>query len=608
MSETYITPQMPASPASASDRPSRDGSQGGPASTSSSLGGPPSVGFWGTYRKSILTGLVALAVLTAGLLTYVLFFRGTGSSEQFQEDVELTLTAPSGTPSGAEMTYDVEIVNHANTTLTSVSLELIYPRGFSFIDSTPDKQDEAGRLFNFSDLSSNGTTRLTIVGRLEGNVQEIKTLVAKLHYIPQNFRSSFVAEASGQTEILAPDVSLAVAAPPELILGQNVEYVVKVTNLASEPFADLVLRLTLPSQFSVKSVVPQTQNEATEYAEWAVTRLDVQGVQEYRLTGSIFGEPGEQVFVTAELFHKSTDGELASAGRAFAFTKIKPSPLNLRHQLVNPPDPIVSGQNLNYVVNYENSGAVGLNNLVITVVFENPVFDFSSLKAPKGQLQGGNQLVWIPAQVPELLVVSPAERGSFEFSIEISDDLAQRLQKNPRAKTRVEYVARELGTPLTGNVLEPQIGTQPVVDASARIVAGASPLAIGQATTFEITFTATNSVNDLKDSVLLATVPSAQVSFGADTISPAEEQSKVQFVPIAGRIQWDLNRLFALTGTFHDARELRFQITVTPSPGSPTNMNNFVILRDIQITGVDEFTGKQVASNKINTLTLSGNR
>src|SRR3989344_6935993 len=103
--ENYLTPQMPAS--------------------SASHDGPPPIGFWGTYRKSILTGLIAVAVLTAGLLIYVLFFRGAGSGEEFKEDVEIALTAPEGTPSGAEMTYDIEIVNRANTTLTNVSLELI---------------------------------------------------------------------------------------------------------------------------------------------------------------------------------------------------------------------------------------------------------------------------------------------------------------------------------------------------------------------------------------------------------------------------------------------------------------------------------------------------
>ena len=89
-------------------------------------------------------------------------------------------------------------------------------------------------------------------------------------------------------------------------------------------------------------------------------------------------------------------------------------------------------------------------------------------------------------------------------------------------------------------------------------------------------------------------------------MSPAEEQAKVQFVPIAGRVQWDMNRIFALTGYFHDARELKFQISVTPSTGqSPSNLE---ILRDIQITGIDEFTGKPSASNKINSLTTSGMR
>ncbi len=566
---------------------------------------PPALGFWGKYRRNIFIGLIALAVLTATMLAYVWFFRGS-SGETYQNDVTVRITAPEATPSGAEMTYLIEVSNNSNTTLTSASLELIYPRGFSFIDSTPDKQDDAGRLFNLSDMPSGEKQNFAIVGRLDGNVQEIKTFTAKLHYIPKNFRSSFVAEANTLTNIEAPDVSLAVTAPPELIMGQLVEYAVKVRNLAAEPFTDLVLRLSLPRQFSVKTAVPEAKIESSEYAEWTLARLELGAEQQYTLIGNLTGGLGEEVFVTAELFRKSNSGELTSAGRAFAFTKVKPPPMTLSHQILQRPDPFLPDQTLAYRVNYENLGTVGLNNVVITLFFETAVFDMSKLKPGKGQLQNGNELTWIPARVSELLVVTPGERGSLDFTVDIDKNLAQKLQKNPRVKTRVEYSANELGTPLVGNVLDYQIATQIHIDASARIVSGANPPAIGQSSTFEITFITTNTVNDVKEAVLLATIPAAQSSFAPESVSPAEEQAKVQFVPIAGRVQWDMNRIFALTGYFHDARELKFQISVTPSTGqSPSNLE---ILRDIQITGIDEFTGKPSASNKINSLTTSGMR
>ncbi len=536
------------------------------------------------YQKAIWISLITAAVLTAGLLVYILFFRTSPApAPTFLGDAQLTITAPPQSPSGSEISYELVIKNSSNAKLTALTLEIFYPQGFEFIDSTPDSKESSARTFSFSDLLPQKEHQLVIVGRLAGSLQEVKSLSAKLHYIPENFRSSFVTEASAATVVLAPDLSLRLLAPAHVVTSQTMTYEIKVQNLTSHPFTDLLLRLTLPEKF-----------ETLAKKELAIASLGIGEAKAFLISGKILEEAGAESFAEIELLQKSSEGEpLLVVGRAFAFTQIRPSPLVLSHELLNPLESIVMGQKLRYAVTYENRGDVGLRNVGIAVVFsaeggspagrESEVFDFSQIETQTGQLVN-KSLRFLPALNPELLIVPPKASGKFEFSILISKNLASRLQKNPVASSRVEFSAQEITEPLTGNSLEYKIQSQVEVRAEASKLDGQ----------YEIKLLVSNTVNDLTEAELLATIPSGSAVFLTDTIEPLEERAQVSFTPGSGLLKWRLERIFAFTGSFHDARELSFRMTAGAEA---------LLLRDIQVTARDEFTGAKALSNKIESLT-----
>lgn len=565
-------------------------------------GGRPS--FYEHYKKPIWATLITVALAVAALVVYVLFFRNQNAGPDFQGQAKLTIAAPQESPSGSELSYQITITNESNFRLTGLRLELFYPREFTFLDSTPDKQDELARTFTFPDLDAGREQKLVIVGRLEGSVQEIKTLDAKLHYVPENFRSAFETRASVATIILAPDVSLRLIAQPQLVTGQTITYQIQLSNIASRPFSDLLVTLAFPNkfQFNGSADPPPSQNTA-EGAQWAVSSLGVGEAKTLTLSGKLFEEPGRESFVQAELLLKNADGNRASAGRSFAFTQIQPSPLLLTHHLADPVDQIVAGQSLKYEIEYENIGEVGLNNVVISVVFQTSVFNLAKLANTNGQVRG-NALVFIPASVPELLVVAPREKGVLKFDLPISDKLVANRQKNPRATTRVEYVSRELTEPIAGNTLDFRIQTEVALTAAVKVIDGPNPPVAGQSTTYQVDLSVSNSVNDVTDAILLATVPRADLTFLPDSITPAEEKNNVQFVPVAGRFSWSLGRIFALTGSFHDPRTLSFRLTYTPTVID--SFSKITILKDLQLSGTDEFTDKNILSNKIERLNTGG--
>ncbi len=562
----------------------------------------PELSFWARHRRPLWAGTIIVAVLTAAVLTYVLFFRSQNGQPVQQGEVSLQILAPEEVAAGSELSYEINIDNRSNFKLQELSLELFYPRDFTFLDSAPDPQSAGARTFNLADLEPGQEQRLVIVGRLSGNVQELKTLTAKLRYVPEAFASSFVVDASVTTSIAAPELSLRLRAQPQLISGQPLTVEIEVSNVATHPFSDIAVELMYPPRFEFirSGSLPPSRTTAAG-AEWAISGLMPGETKTFAVTGKLSESAGKETFFTAELFLKNASGTRISAGRSFGFVQILPSPLVLFHKIVGggSGQPILVGQVLNYEVEYENLGEVALQNVTVAVVFETPVFNFNKLRSSTGQLRN-NTLIWIPAQAPELLVVPPRGKGKFTFEVAVLESSAFNFQKNPRVLTRVEYTAKELAEPTAGNTLDFKIQTEVSVTANVKIVGGANPPVIGQPTTYRIEFRVHNGVNDVAESVLSAVIPRADFVFVSDSVIPAEEKDNVSFVPIAGSLRWQLNRLFAFTGTFHEPRSLSFELIATPTVQDP--VTGQPLLRDVQVQGLDEFTAKKILSNKIDRL------
>ena len=553
---------------------------------------PPAPNFFKRHSRSIWLTLVTIAVAVAALLVYILFFRQAPIEPQYAGDVRLEIAAPEESVSGSEISYEITFENLSNAKLTRTSLEIFYPQGFSFVDSTPDS-DSQGRQFTFPDLARGKKQTLVVVGKLEGNVQEIKSVTAKLHYVPENFDSFFLATADTSTVMLPPEISMRILAPANLISGEKIEYDIEITNVSGSDFSNLSLALSYPSAFSFISAAPQASRAENE---WIIASLPFGDTRTITVNGRLAEQPGQDVYLQAELF-TTREGERLSAGRSYAFTRMLAAPLTLTHSLVGGPGTVLAGELLEYQIDYENTGGVGLSNVNISMFFDSPIFDLARAQSAAGQIRK-NEMVWLPAAVSELRTVSPGQRGQFHVRIPIRSD-NQITQKNPEAVTRLEFKADTLPETLAADRLSFKMGTNLSVKADLSLLSGPRYPEAGQTSVYQVTLTVSNSVNDAENAGLTAVLPRTDVMFLADSLGPEDEQANVQYQATSGTLRWRLGKVFAFSGSIHSARIITFQMSLNPEN---EDLGDYVLLQDLEATGLDSFTNEIIFSEKIREL------
>lgn len=551
----------------------------------------PQESFWSRSKKSFWAGLIVAAVITASVLAYVLYFRGVHQGNSYAGDIRVEIEAPSSSPSGSEISYRINVKNLARVTLQNPELEVFYPLGFDFLDATPDPPADSpdGRKFLLSEIPSGGEKTVVIVGRLDGALQEVKVISVKLHYVPANFRSTFVAEASANTQILAPDLAFRLIAPPHLVTGQKLIYEMEITNISHRPFSGLTVRINYPEKFVFAGADPPPREEGSP-GEWEISELGIGESMTITTAGIVQENPGQEVFASAQLFVRSEDGQEVASGRSFAFTEIKPSPLKLSHRAANNKSTVLPDEELYYEITYQNISQVGLNNVVFVVVFETPTVDLSKFSSTGGQWQN-QRIIWIPAQLPQLLVIDPGEQGKLDLRLPVSQKVLTDLQKNPTVRSRVEYYSKELPEPIAANTVELK------VESTLAVLGSGVPLG---GSDYRVDLEVKNGVNDAVNAILTGIAPIAGVELVLDSVAPPDEQGQVQLIPNAGLLRWDLGRVFAFTGSFHESRKLSFILRLPP--GAPTGDVTFTLLRDIEISGTDEFTGNQITSKKFDRI------
>jgi hypothetical protein len=135
---------------------------------------------------------------------------------------------------------------------------------------------------------------------------------------------------------------------------------------------------------------------------------------------------------------------------------------------------------------------------------------------------------------------------------------------------------------------------------------GPIPPIVGQTTTFTIHWDVTNSSNDVDDIKVEAVLPSY-----VEWVNKYKPASAILHYDILTRkLTWDIGKLSSGTGILSPAKNIIFQLALTPSA---TQLNQVVeLLKATTISGVDvytstvlKFTDKAATSDCPDDLTMS---
>jgi hypothetical protein len=118
------------------------------------------------------------------------------------------------------------------------------------------------------------------------------------------------------------------------------------------------------------------------------------------------------------------------------------------------------------------------------------------------------------------------------------------------------------------------------------------PLIAEQETTYTITWSATNLLNDVNNAKVVATLPS-YVKWN-DLVSSSVED--VQFNSSTNEVIWNIGGIKGGTGMIYYPREVSFNVSFTPSLSQVGEKPE--ILGQATIIGTDSFTGVQVGDTR----------
>jgi hypothetical protein len=509
------------------------------------------------------------------------------------DDVVLTIEGPDRATSGEEITYTIKWQNNTKLDLKDMSFRLFYPEGSVVIeDGQPTQPDSEGFTVEKLKPGESGEREVTLF--LVGDKGSIKTAAINLIFKAGTLRSAFEKEVKATTAITTLPVSITLTAPPTLVSGQPLTYIIDVRNETEEDFSDLRLEVTYPEGFTVQTLNPDPGGSTNT---WELDQLDQGEGKRYTIRGSLSGVEREAKTVTATLKRQVGD-QYIDYVRADSVTLLS-SPLLSVRMTVNKSRDYVAfpGDRLKYAIQYTNNSRHNLIGLELGVRLEGQMYDLENLEVRQGFFdQFTNTVRFSASGVPDFASLAPGKSGTVEFDVPLRPNF---VGGSGAQSFFVKAVAR-LSTPnvptgVDGNevfsqdIITTKIGSQPSLAQNLKHFGGPLPLEVGQESTFTVDWSISNPGNELRDSRVTVTLPPG-ISFKNDASS--SNGLPPDYDPNTQQVTWQIGSIPYGIGAGTEKYTAKFQISAQPSANQ--RGESIKLLTNTILSGTDSFTGQPV--------------
>lgn len=532
--------------------------------------------------------LILVSILVIGALVFFIF-RKSGSGAPTNPQVSVNIDAPASVPSGQQIVYKVTIQNKESTTIKSIELDMLYPQGFTFSDSTPTPTSVTGNNFQVPDIAPGQNAVIMIKGNIYGNANEVKSITAIAHYQFSNFNSNFIAQAQSKSQITNSSIVLNFNGSNTNINDQTSTYTVSYSNTTSSPIPNIKIKLTIPDTFMVVSSNPQLDKQDT----LTIPSLDPNQTAQIEIVGKFHGaNVGDQQIFVAEADGPDQTGQTVALSVANYNVTMIASPLSATMTVTDQnaqgqstADVISPGDNIHIDIDYKNNGQIALTGVQVSTTLTGSAIDLSSISAETATVSN-NIISWNASQVPDFQSLAPNQEGHLllNFNIKNPATHGSNVNMNIFAQTQIKSSEYQEGFVSNSDVLK--IKTIAALTGSVAYSSGAQPPQNGKSTVYRVTVAASNSTNDVDNAVLTLNLPNSN-NFDASTINAAEG-SNVTYDHSTRKLTWNIGKLLAHTGDFNALRKLTF--TVVINPGATDVGQTMTLANNIVLIGTDDYT------------------
>ncbi len=514
-------------------------------------------------------------------------------------ELEVEIHGPEKVNIGVPFYFSVNFSNNTKSILKQARLRVFLPGEINCIGKKEQRvlEEDLGDIGIGS--FSKKTFQLIAQGEhIGGTIQKINV---ELSYQPTGLVRTRLAR-TGSFDILIekPAVFLDLVAPAKVLSGENFKLEVNLNNLSSYEFPDLRLELNYPPNFKFKnsSIAPGQNNNVWEISNIKQSKIVIEG----NLVGPVNSFSQFLAKIKTRLL-----GEEYIVNKKSISMAIAPSPLEIEIELAGVTDGIVDlGQELEYLIKFQNKTEVGLSDVVIKAGLVGRLFDFSELVTEGDFYSKINTIVWDASNTPQLKMLSAGEKGVVSFRIKLRDyfPIYKLTDKNftlnvnasiesptvpPSVSANRIFGSTSLETKVRGVIM---IQTKVYFrDASSGIVnKGVWPPRVNKPTNYTVHFLITNYSTDVSN-VKVQAYLGPGVKFTG--IVKSDIESLPEYNERTKQVTWTIDRIPAATGVLSKSLEAIFQIEATPDV---TKLGKYqTLIQDTYIQALDEFTSLKIS-------------
>lgn len=556
----------------------------------------------GEKRKKILKIALIIAGAVFALALLIWGFSKYRQTSFKEGNAVVKIEGPTEVRSAQEIKYIVSFKNKNRVELKNAQILLSYPESFQPVEGSNLKIDNPlNSRIVLGNLKSGAEGKIEIKGKFSAAKNSIIYLNATLQYTPSNFNSIFQSKFQLGVNVSSSPLFIEIEAPAEVASGSKVDYVVNYTNSSQESLDGVRIKVEYPQGFSFNS---STQSPSEGNNIWNLGGLQSGQNGKIVISGELQGQEEESEIFKAFVGSVGSTGEFVAYDQKEKITKITSTAISIAQSFVNKSDLNVNpGENLGYVISYENKGNIALRDVIITLEIDSRIVDFSKLNLEKGSFDASQKKIsWRASEIPKLSNLAPGERGEIRFNISVLDRIpvSSPDDKNftivSTVKTSSPSISSSIGSNKTvvGNKIELKLNSRVVLDVKGyyqdSLIANSGPIPpqVGQETTYTIHWKILNVSNDIGNVRVSSFIPSGVKWKGL--ISP--QQESVSYNERSNQIEWEVGSLKSGTGILVPQKEVAFQIGVVPQINQLGQ--ELILLGPAVLTAKDLFTNSEI--------------
>lgn len=553
-------------------------------------------------RKVLFAAILFFGVTVAAGL----FFAFSGKNVFSPDQVTISATGPVTIGGGEELVLQVAIANKNNLELETADFSVEFPPG------TRDPED-TGKELRRSPRDLIGTIKAgevvtkTIRAVVFGEENSEQKIRLSLEYRTPDSAAIFVAEKEYEITISSSPVDLSATLPEEILSGQEVPLDITVISQSESDVKKVLVGAQYPPGFIFKRSEPAPTRGTNT---WDIGDLPPGGKTTIHVVGVVEGQDSEiKSFKVSAGLGDDKNPEVISTiySSLFKSLTIERPQLGLMLALAGSEESQLvraGGEEIHGELSWKNNLAERVQNVEVHAKFTGASFDKSSVTSDnRGFYQSSvPEILWDKNTTPALEVLDPGEEGQFSFGFEGLNAFKTPSLKNRQVDLELTISGTRLSEGKPPVRVETKIVRKVLFPAEVQLVArslysvgpfkntGPLPPAVEQKTTYTVVWSLAGTGSDVSNAVVEATLP--VYSAWAGLTSPGTE--KISFNPATQKVTWNVGALKAGTGSVSSAREVSFQVALTPSlvqAGATLPLTS-----DVTFLSDDQFTKTKVTA------------